>query len=239
MQTEQTESTEETQSYDFSDILNGTKILNSLNALGIFEPTPIQRASLAKTIAGHDAVLQAATGSGKTFAYSIPLVNKLEESNEVCREHTFALVVAPTRELASQVSKVIQSINSSLAPVLLIGGESPEKQKQALKLNPTIVVGTPGRILDFMSSKDLKLNKCRFFVLDEADEMLATGFIDDIRKILSRLPDKRQGILVSATITPRVDMMASAFLSSPEIIAISSGDDQTPAIEHLHCSVAG
>jgi ATP-dependent RNA helicase DeaD len=121
----------------------------------------------------------------------------------------------------------------------VIGGVEEKKQRTALEADARIVVGTPGRLLDLLQRKILQLKQCRYFVLDEADEMLSMGFIEDVRAILSRLPKQRQGLFVSATITPRVEMLANSFLTKPEYIAVISNADDAPPIEHMFCEVAG
>ena len=216
---------------------SGSEILAALNKLGIITPTPIQATSLKPALEGKDLVLEAATGSGKTLAFVLPML--LNPERDYSQQVTQALIVTPTRELAQQITDVIQSLLPESNPVILIGGESLEDQTKLLNKNPQIVIGTPGRLLETLRKKILKLRDCRYFALDEADEMLSMGFIDDVRAILSRLPDKRQGMFVSATITPRVDMLASSFLTTPKLIAVAKKDDQVPNIEHFFCELGG
>jgi ATP-dependent RNA helicase DeaD len=224
----------------FSKLLSSPLILSALTRLKFNIPTPVQLQAIPSALEDKDLIIQAQTGSGKTLAFSIPLLIKLEalEDNST-NSSTYGLIITPTRELASQITEVINSFQSKWKPVSLIGGEDIERQISALKENKKIVVGTPGRILDLLRRKVLRLNRCRYFVLDEADEMLSMGFLEDIRAILTRLPDERQGLFVSATITPRVEMLASSFLSKPEVIFIKRADGDEAPIEHFYCEVGG
>ncbi|MCL4148499.1 UNVERIFIED_CONTAM: hypothetical protein GTU68_060291 [Idotea baltica] len=227
----------------FSDLLDQSKpeqkaLLEKLTALEFHTPTSVQSEVIPLALKGQDLVAQAQTGSGKTLAFSIPLLALLKDLPESAPQTT-ALVVTPTRELAYQIQTVVESLSDSVKPVLVIGGSDEEKQKKALAKDPRVVVGTPGRILDFIKRRVLKLGSCNYFVLDEADEMLSMGFIDDIRAILAKLPKKRQGLFVSATITPRVDMIANSFLNKAEQITVDSYKSDTPKIEHLYMEVGG
>ncbi len=223
----------------FSSILTDEVLLKRLAGLGLEKPFPVQGAAIPPALEGRDLVIQAKTGSGKTLAFVLPLIKKLSEylTSHPARE-TYSLFIVPTRELAVQISDVVKSL-SDYQPVTVIGGESIENQSQAIREEPFIVIGTPGRLLDLIRKKALKLHHCRYFVLDEADEMLSMGFLEDVRAILSRLPDKRQGVFVSATITPRVEMLASSFLSKPQNVFVDSLEDSGSTTEHFFCEVGG
>ncbi|MDD2942143.1 MAG: DEAD/DEAH box helicase [bacterium] len=227
----------------FSEILQPGFLLDQTKTLGFTTPTPVQAAVIPRALAGLDVVAQAKTGSGKTLAFVLPLLEKLltnkSTSSAASSSGPFGLVVTPTRELALQIETVIKSLKPDCSTCLVIGGTSYEKQEKQLNEDPEIVVGTPGRILDLMRQKILRLKHCGYFVLDEADEMLSMGFLEDVRAILSRLPNKRQGLFISATITPRVDMLANSFLNKPEKIVIRTLETDVPLIEHLYCDVAG
>ncbi len=179
--------------------------------------------------AGKDLIVQAKTGSGKTLAYMLPFLQQLETM--VDPPGTVGLVVAPTRELAVQIVQVVRSV-SSLQPPCLIGGASMEQQRQEIARDKRLIVGTPGRILDFLRQREILLRKCRYFVLDEADEMLSMDFLEDVEAILSALPERRQGLFISATITPRVDMLARKFLKDAERIIVETPLEEMPSIEH-------
>ncbi len=221
----------------FEDLVSNSLVLEAIAKLGFTEPSPVQAAAIKPAISGKDLIIQAKTGSGKTLAFAIPLLSTLyEKLGSDIPNSPFAMIISPTRELALQIADVITSI-SDIEPVRIIGGADMEKQVKALKKDPRIVVGTPGRILDLIKQKKLNLQKCRYFVLDEADEMLSMGFLPDVRAILTRLPDKRQGLFVSATISPRVDMLANSFLTKAEQIITETPDSEMPDVEHFYCEV--
>lgn len=224
----------------FHDIIPAGSLRDAVDALGFEQPTPVQASAIPHALTSRDLVIQAKTGSGKTLAYAVPLLAALQRAlQEGNVQETYALVLTPTRELALQVAEVISSLDPSTRPVTLIGGTDIATNRGELKSGGAIVVGTPGRVLDCLRQRVLKLNRCRFFVLDEADEMLSIGFLEDVRAILSRLPDRRQGLFVSATLTPRVDMLAHSFLSNPlRLLMPASGKDAAP-ITHLYCEVGG
>lgn len=208
-------------------------ISEAVNKLGFEDPTPIQEEGLPLLLTGQDAILQAQTGSGKTLCFCLPLLEMIDPSKSEIQ----AVVISPTRELAEQTNEVMASIASNINTSLVIGGVSQAKQEKSLANDCSVVIGTPGRILDLINQKILKLSKCKYFVLDEADEMLSMGFLKDVRTILSRLPAKRQGVFVSATFTPRVDMLANAFLTSPGQITLSKSGDSAQTIEHQYIEV--
>jgi len=219
----------------FASIVSDTDIVEALAVKGITTPTPVQAAVLPEAITGIDMIVQAQTGSGKTLAFGLPLVQRIRR--EGIRYGTFGLIITPTRELAIQVKEVIASLTPEIKPACIIGGASTKAQIQGMREDNRIVVGTPGRILDLIEQREILLRKCGYFVLDEADEMLSMGFYEDVRAILSRLPEKRQGIFTSATITPRVQNLAHSFLSSPKTVAIASSTSSAAEIEHLYCEV--
>lgn len=197
----------------------------------------MQSAVIPEALSGKDLIVQAKTGSGKTLAFVLPLLQHLEKSQK--QRGTIGLVVTPTRELATQICQVIQSVTKDVTPACIIGGESMREQENALSQDNRIVVGTPGRIQDLLRQRIIFLRNCQYFVLDEADEMLSMGFLEEVRSILSRLPDKRQGLFVSATITPRVEMLANSFLNRPDRIVINTEGEEHSLIEHLYLSVSG
>jgi len=180
-----------------------------IKELGYEEPTPIQRETIPHLLAGRDVLGQAATGTGKTAAFSLPLVERLERS---AREPfgTRALVLVPTRELAMQVAEAIRSYGRgrNLLVAAVFGGQELYHQVKVLKTGVDVVVATPGRVLDHVRKKTLKLGGVRFVVLDEADEMLDMGFAEDLDAILSELPENRQSALFSATLPSRIAAIA-------------------------------
>lgn len=136
----------------------------------------------------------------------MPILHQLTKSH--IDHGTVALILTPTREIALQVQDVIASLVPNIKPAVLIGGRNSKKSMQELNSNPRVVVGTPGRVLDFIQQRVLNLKKCKYFVLDEADEMLGIGFLEDVKSILKQLPQTRQGMFFSATITPRVQRLS-------------------------------
>ncbi len=233
------ENTEPPLATTFTEVVKDKAILKRLDEIGFTTPTEVQAKALGPASQGGDLIIQAQTGGGKTLAFVIPLLQKLNAAKQQDTTSTYALIVAPTRELALQITEVIAELDASLDPVLLIGGADSAAQKKKLTNDARVVVGTPGRILDMLRRRNLRLNTCRFFVLDEADEMLSMGFIEDVRAILSRLPNKRQGLLVSATITGRVEMLAHSFLNKPTRVVVGEDPDEAPDIEHCYVEVGG
>ncbi|MCB0322314.1 MAG: DEAD/DEAH box helicase [Bdellovibrionales bacterium] len=222
----------------FEQLLPDDPILARLQALGFTKPTDVQARTIPLAREGGDLLVQAQTGSGKTLAFGIPLLLSLRaQAEKEAVDYTYGLIITPTRELATQVSEAISQVSGDITPAVVIGGVDINPQVRALKEDCRIVVGTPGRILDLLRQKKLRLNRCRYFALDEADEMLSMGFIEDIRVILSRLPDKRQGLFVSATITGRVEMLAHSFLHKPERILVGEYRSDIPSIEHCYCEI--
>ncbi len=220
----------------FSAITN-PKLLSALTALSITEPTPVQREAIPRILQGGDFIVEAQTGSGKTLAFVLPILSKLLDAMPY--SGNYALIVTPTRELAMQVASVVSDVLPEVEPACIIGGEKQEKQVRALHKDPRVVVGTPGRLLDLINQRELVLRKCQMFVLDEADEMLSMGFIDEIREILSKLPKQRQGLFFSATMTPRVLSLASSFLTNPTRVELEPVVETTSLIDHIFCRVDG
>jgi ATP-dependent RNA helicase DeaD len=198
------------------------ELLSVLKELGYEEPTPIQRETIPHMLAGRDVLGQAATGTGKTAAFALPLVERLEATP---REPftTRALVLVPTRELAMQVAEAIRSYGKkrNLQVAAVFGGQEMYHQIKLLKVGVDVVVATPGRTLDHIGRKTLKLGQVRFVVLDEADEMLDMGFAEDLEKILAELPENRQTALFSATLPARIATIANQHLKNPVKVTIA------------------
>lgn len=207
---------------------------------GITKPTPVQAQAVPLACAGRDLLIQAQTGSGKTLAYLLPLLDRLiKEGQTSLPGKTFALIVTPTRELTQQVMSVVQMLTSDVTPVVLIGGVPIKLQREALQQDARVVIGTPGRILDCLRQSLVSFRNCRLCVLDEVDEMFSMGFFEDVRAILSRLPSERQGLFCSATISPRVTMLAQSFLNKPETVFVDDQKRDLPPIDHLVYRVGG
>src|SRR2546421_9699516 len=197
----------------------------------IIEPTPIQAEAIPALLAGNDVVGQSATGSGKTLAYGIPLVERLAKDKRVVQ----ALVLVPTRELAIQVNAVLGKLASSrrLTTALLVGGRAYGSQLSALRYGSQIVIGTPGRVKDHLERGTLVLSQLRMCVLDEADQMLDSGFAPVIEDILTTTPETRQTALFSATIPEWVATLQQKFLKNPVKVDITPAMDVQSATEQI------
>lgn len=204
----------------FADLGLHPKLLAALNALGYEEPTPIQREAIPLLLDGHDLLGQAATGTGKTAAFALPILHQLPEGRR--GDRPAALVLVPTRELCVQVSEALHRYGKGRdARVLPIyGGQPIYRQLRELKNGVDVVVATPGRALDHVQRGTLKLDSVATVVLDEADEMLDMGFADDLEGILSAAPKKRQTVLFSATMPSRISKIARTYLSEPVRVEI-------------------
>ncbi len=207
----------------FSSLGLDDRLVKTLAELGYEEPTPIQREAIPPLLAGKDLVGQAATGTGKTAAFALPLLHKLA-SAEPRGPRPLALVLVPTRELAMQVAEAVhrygRPLDASVLPIY--GGQAYGPQLRALERGADVVVATPGRALDLVRGKKLKLGGVAVVVLDEADEMLDMGFAEDIESILSETPKERQTVLFSATLPPRIAAITKHHLSDPVRIKIAA-----------------
>jgi ATP-dependent RNA helicase DeaD len=209
-----------------------SQLEQTVSDLGYITPTPIQSEIIPLMLDGHDVIGQAQTGTGKTAAFILPILQTLEQG----RYGIQALVLTPTRELAIQVAKAADEYGKRLnVRVLAVyGGQPYNLQINRLRHGVDIVVGTPGRLLDLINKGELDLSCVRTVVLDEADEMLNMGFIEDIEEILSTLPSERQAALFSATIPPELGSIANKYMHSPKSITIKSKHLTVDAIEHQY-----
>ena len=195
--------------------------LANLTQLGYTQMTPIQAASLPLTLAGRDLIAQASTGSGKTAAFGLPLVEKLNATNVNAQ----ALVLCPTRELADQVTQEIRRLARAVGNIKVVtfcGGVALRGQTQSLEHGAHVVVGTPGRILDHLERGSLQLHDVRLLVLDEADRMLDMGFFDDMAKVAKQCPSDRQTLLFSATYPDGIGKLASQFMRDPQTVKVQA-----------------
>ena len=208
----------------FSSLGLNPRVLEALVTLGYEEPTPVQREAIPPLLAGRDVLGQAATGTGKTAAFALPLLHMLTP-DAAPRERTVALVLVPTRELAMQVAEAVHRYGKALGVVALpiYGGAAMETQLRALKRGVDVVVATPGRALDHIRRKTLRLDSVKVVVLDEADEMLDMGFAEDLEAILQATPVERQTALFSATLPPRITEIAKKYLRDPVRVRIDRG----------------
>ncbi|KAL6139074.1 hypothetical protein ACLB2K_064351 [Fragaria x ananassa] len=207
------------------------RLVDSLERRGISSLFPIQRAVLVPALDGRDIIARAKTGTGKTLAFGIPILKRLTEDDEQrgSRRSGYlprVLVLAPTRELAKQVEKEIKESAPYLNTVCVYGGVSYVTQQSALSRGVDVVVGTPGRLIDLINGGSLKLSEVQYLVLDEADQMLAVGFEDDVETILQRLPAQRQSMLFSATMPTWVKKLARKYLDNPLTIDLVGDQDE-------------
>ena len=205
---------------NFNELPIENKLKNSIRFADFITPTPIQSKSIPIGLLGKDILGTAQTGTGKTLAFTIPMINKL-----ILDKNTMALIVCPTRELATQVMQTVLKLNVreiGIGNALLIGGESMQKQLKKLKRKARIIVGTPGRINDHLKRQSLNLSKVSYLVLDETDRMLDMGFTPQIETILKFIPKKHQTLLFSATLPNNILRISEKYLNDPERIAIGS-----------------
>lgn len=212
-----------------------TTVTRATSNMGFEEATPIQEQTIPVVMAGRDIIGQAQTGTGKTAAFGIPLVEKIEShSNQI-----EGLVITPTRELAVQVAEEINKLGQfkGVRALPIYGGQDINRQIRALKNKPQIIVGTPGRLMDHMRRKTIKLQQVEVVVLDEADEMLNMGFKEDIETILRGVPDGHQTLLFSATMPKPIKDLAQRFLKEPEFISIKAKEVTVPNTEQHYIEV--
>ncbi len=202
----------------FKDLGLSEACLEQLETLGFTEPTQIQQQAIPALLEGKDIVGQSQTGTGKTAAFSLPALEIVDNNNKAVQ----VLILTPTRELAQQVGQAIKefSDNRRIYALTVYGGQSIERQISRLRKGVQIVVGTPGRIIDLLERKELNLDELRLAILDEADEMLSMGFIDDIKKILRQAPKDRQTACLSATMPREIKDLINNFLNSPVTITV-------------------
>ena len=225
-----------TKKLKFEELGLSKEILKAVLDMGFEEATPIQSEAIPALLEGQDVVGQAMTGSGKTIAFGIPLIEKMVATKRVPQ----ALIMCPTRELAIQVAGEINKMTSykGLQPALPIyGGQPIERQFQALKKGPQIIIGTPGRIIDHLTRKTLSLKELTMVVLDEADEMFDMGFRDDIEHILTQTPSTRQTVLFSATMAYAVLQLARKFQKTPVVIKVAHEKVTVPSIEQFYIEI--
>ena len=213
----------------FSKLGLSSKALDGVRAAGYSDPTPIQLRAIPLIMAGRDLIGSAQTGTGKTAAFALPMISRLNQHGRLR-----ALVLEPTRELAAQVETAVRDYArfTDLRTAVIFGGIGYGRQDQALKRGVDVVVATPGRLLDQMQRRMLRLDQIEILVLDEADRMLDMGFLPDVRKIIERCPRKRQTMLFSATIPPEIEQLCRWALRDPETIEI--GQRRAPAETVTH-----
>ncbi len=222
----------------FSDLGLNDSILKALNDLGYEKPSPIQAECIPQLLAGRDVLGMAQTGSGKTAAFSLPLLHNLDPELKAPQ----ILVLAPTRELAVQVAEAMTDFSKHMHGVnvvALYGGQRYDVQLRALRQGPQIVVGTPGRLLDHLKRGTLNLSSLKGLVLDEADEMLRMGFIEDVETIMAQIPEGHQTALFSATMPEAIRRITRRFMKDPQEVRIQSSVTTRPDISQSYWTVHG
>ncbi|MDQ7074109.1 MAG: DEAD/DEAH box helicase [Gammaproteobacteria bacterium] len=222
----------------FSQLGLAAPILKAVQEVGYEVPSPIQAQSIPPLLEGRDLLGQAQTGTGKTAAFALPLLSRLD----VSLKHPQMLVLAPTRELAIQVAEAIQTYARHMKGFHILpiyGGQSMGIQLKQLRRGAQVIVGTPGRVLDHLNRKTLKLDKLTSLVLDEADEMLRMGFIDDVETILDHSPDERQVVLFSATMPDVIRRVANKYLKDPIEIRIKNKTATVSTVDQRYWQVSG
>ena len=229
-ETIQTENTQEITS--FEDLHLDRKILAALKDMGFEEPSPIQKGAIPLALEGEDLIGQAQTGTGKTAAFGIPIIQKINEKDR----HIQALVMSPTRELCIQVADEISKIGRTKRVRVLpvYGGQPIERQIRSLKRGIQVVIGTPGRLLDHIRRGTIDLEYVNFLVLDEADEMLDMGFVDDMENIIKNVPPERQTMLFSATMPRPILSISKKYMRAPKMVAIHKEVVTAPTIDQYY-----
>lgn len=227
-----------TNSLTFADLGLPQSILDAVNDMGFVTPSPIQQETIPHLLAGRDVLGMAQTGSGKTAAFSLPLLAQIDPT----KRHPQMLVMAPTRELAIQVANACEQFTKNMKGVNVVtvyGGQRYDIQLRALKQGSQVVVGTPGRILDHIRRGTLDLSALQSIVLDEADEMLRMGFIDDVETVMAELPENHQTALFSATMPEPIRRITRRFMQDPQEVKIQATQRSAPDITQSYWLVNG
>ncbi|ELC9553712.1 DEAD/DEAH box helicase [Vibrio alginolyticus] len=222
----------------FSDLSLNDSILSALDGMGFVSPTPIQAAAIPHLLEGADALGKAQTGTGKTAAFSLPLLNKLDLNQRKPQ----AIVLAPTRELAIQVAAEMKNLGKNIKGLKVLeiyGGASIVDQMRALKSGAHVIVGTPGRVQDLINRERLHLDEVSTFVLDEADEMLNMGFVDDVTAIMEHAPESAQRVLFSATMPPMLKKIVERFLRDPVTVDVAGKNHTVDKVQQQFWVVKG
>ena len=212
------------------------KILQAVTEAGYTEPTPIQAAAIPLVVAGHDLIGIAQTGTGKTAAFTLPMLTKLAASlGSGARPGTRALVIAPTRELAAQIEENVRAYARHLPLRLatVFGGVGERAQIAALRAGTHLIIACPGRLLDLMNQRHANFSALEFLVLDEADRMLDMGFLPDIRRIVKQLPARRQTLLFSATLSKEIEQLTGEFLRHPKTVQIGRRSNPAETVTQM------
>ncbi|WP_413308002.1 DEAD/DEAH box helicase [Bacillus sp. 1P10SD] len=217
---------------DFLSLGISPSLVEQLRGIGIAKPTPIQEQAIPFVMKGSDIIAQAQTGTGKTFAFILPILEKIN----IDATHIQALIVTPTRELALQITEEVEKLLADKTDVNVLavyGGQDVAKQLKKLKRNPQIVVGTPGRLLDHIRRETIRLSEISYLVLDEADQMLHIGFLGEVEDIIRETPQTRQTMLFSATIPPEIRILAKKHMREPEYIQVEKTQGPAESVKQI------
>ena len=221
---------------NFEELCLDPRILRAVTEMGFEQASPIQAQAIPVAIDGKDMIGQAQTGTGKTAAFGIPLLQRVDPHNKKLQ----AVVLCPTRELAIQCADEIRKFAKFMHGIKILpiyGGQDISKQIRSLKGGTQVIIGTPGRVIDHINRHTLKMQNVGMVVLDEADEMLNMGFREDIETILENLPDEHQTLLFSATMPKPIMEIAGNYLNKPEIIKVVKKELTVPKIEQYYYEV--
>ncbi len=221
---------------NFEDLQLDERVLRAIADMGFEEATPIQRKAIPVQMEGLDVIGQAQTGTGKTAAFGIPLLQKINAKSRRLQ----AIVLCPTRELAIQVAEEIRELANYMSGIKVLpiyGGQDIVRQIKALKEGVQIIIGTPGRVMDHMRRKTIKTDHIHTVIMDEADEMLNMGFLEDMETILSQLPEERQTIMFSATMPEEIKKIAVTFQKNPEIVRVVKKELTVPKVTQYYYEV--
>ncbi len=224
----------------FSELGLNDALLGTLARLGYSQPTPIQQQAIPVVLAGHDLLAAAQTGTGKTAAFTLPILELLSQRNGQPSRNPRVLVLTPTRELAAQVEESVQTYSgrTTFRSAVVFGGVSAVPQLKAFRRGLDILIATPGRLLDHAQQGNIDLSEVEVFVLDEADRMLDMGFIHDIRKVITCLPRQRQNLMFSATFSSEIRQLARGLLAQPQEIDVAPRNATADLIEQKMIYVA-
>ena len=224
------------ESVKFEELQLDDRILRAVADMGFEEASPIQAKSIPVQMEGVDMIGQAQTGTGKTAAFGIPLLQKIDPKNKKLQ----AVALCPTRELAIQVAEEIRSLAKYMHGIKVLpiyGGQDIVRQIKGLKDGTQIIIGTPGRVMDHMRRKTVKFDQVHTVIMDEADEMLNMGFLEDMETILSQLPTERQTIMFSATMPPEIQKIAESFQKDPQVIRVVKKELTVPKVTQYYYEV--
>ena len=208
----------------FAELGLSPRLLKALDQTALKAPTPIQAQAIPHVMAGRDLIGLAQTGTGKTAAFGLPLLHRLlDRTNPPGPRNIHALILAPTRELSTQIKDNLESFTKGthLKVLMVVGGQSLNRQSEALKRGADVLVATPGRLIDLIERGDVSLEKCAYLVLDEADHMLDMGFIHSLRRIAKHIPQRRQTLLFSATMPKDIEEVADTYLRDPVRVQVA------------------